>query len=95
MKSYKNIAQLLEEKRRLKSERNELEKKIEVNWRDFKHSLTPKNITNQIIVKTLEKTKELNSPTRLVADSLLLIASRLTNVITQKAENKVSQWLKK
>ncbi len=85
----------MEEKRRLKSERNDLEKKIEVNWRDFKHSLTPKNITNQIIVKTLEKTKELNSPTRLVADSLLLIASRLTNVITQKAENKVSQWLKK
>jgi len=85
----------LEEKRRLKSERNALEKKIEVNWRDFKQSLTPKNITNQIIVKTLEKTKELNSPTRLVADSLLLVASRLTNVIAQKAENKVSQWLKK
>ena len=85
----------MEEKRRLKSERNDLEKKIEVDWRDLKHSLTPKNIANQIIIKTLEKTKELNSPTRLVADSLLLIASRLTNVITQKAENKVSQWLKK
>ena len=95
MKSYKNITQLLEEKKRLKSQRNDLEKKIEENWRGLKHSLTPQNIANQIFVKTLEKTKELNSPTRLVADSLLLVASRLTNVITQKAEKKFSQWLKK
>lgn len=95
MKTFKNIAELKEEKLRLMQERAVLEKKIESDWGAFKHSLRPINIVRQVFAKTLEKNSKIEETKAFVAESLSQIAIKLTKVLTEKVENKIEDWITK
>lgn len=95
MPSFKNIEQLREEKRKLRNSNKNLEHQLNQDWRNFKHSLRPANILNQVINKAIERHKENNATTQLIADSFVNIASKATAVITQKLEQKLDKWLNK
>jgi hypothetical protein len=95
MHSFKNIEQLREEKRRLRNSNKNLEQQVNQDWQDFKHSLRPANIFNQVIKKTIERNKEKNATVKFIADSVVTIATKATTVITQKLEQKLDKWLNK
>lgn len=95
MKSFKNITALKEEKIRLLQERIELEKKIDADWKSFKHSLKPLNIARQIFSKSIENNTKLEETRSFVADSVSQIVVRLTKILTEKVEDKIENWIKK
>ena len=55
---YKNIEVFERDKERLKLECDNLELQIQNKWISLKHSLSPKNIGEQIISKFIEKKKQ-------------------------------------
>ena len=95
MHSFKNIEQLKAEKRRLRNSNKNLEQQLNQDWHDFKHSLRPANIFNQVLNKTIEKHKEKNATVQLIADNFVNLASKATTVLTQKLEQKLDKWLNK
>ena len=95
MKSFKNITALKEEKIRLLQERIELEKRIDSEWKSFKHSLRPTNIAKQIFAKSIEHNSKLEETKSFVVDSVSQIAVRLTKILAEKVENKIENWLTK
>jgi cell division septum initiation protein DivIVA len=95
MPSFKNIEQLKAEKKRLRNSNKNLEQQINQDWHDFKYSLRPVNILNQVVNKTIEKHKEKNATVQLIADNVVNLASKATTVLTQKLEQKLDKWLNK
>lgn len=95
MKTFKNIEELKEEKRRLRRDNKDLETKISKDWDGFKHSLRPANLLNQVISRAIEKHKEKNETAQLISDSVVSIATKATKVLTSKLEQKLDKWLDK
>jgi len=95
LKAFKNLAELKEEKRRLRNENSNLELKINQDWNGFKHSLRPANLLNQAISKAIEKHKEKKETAQLISDSVATIATKATKVLAAKIEQKLDKWLDK
>ncbi len=95
MNTFKNISQLKEEKKRLRSRCVELEKNIDKNWFELKHSLRPANILSQVISKSIERKKENNIAAQVITENLVSIASKLTSAVSQKVEQKIEKWMNK
>jgi hypothetical protein len=95
MNTFKNISQLKEEKKRLRNRCVELEKNIDNNWFELKHSLRPANLLSQFISKTIERKKENNIAAQVITENLVSIASKLTSAVSQKVEQKIEKWMNK
>lgn len=89
----RSMKHLKAEKKRLLQRQAELEKAIRYDWRDVKESLTPKNLTGEVLAKLFEPAKENGEST--LAAGLAQLAAVLTKIAVEKAEEKVQEWMDK
>ncbi len=96
MKKIKNINHLYAEKKRLQKQEEYLEKKISSSWTELKQTLKPVVIVKDALYNILnEKTKENLIDDSILKSSLIYGISLLAKILADKAEEKISSYLKK
>lgn len=96
MKKIKNIKHLYAEKKRLQEQEENLEKKISSNWTELKQTLKPVVIVKDAVNNFLnEKTKENLIDESILKSTFTYGISLLAKKLVDKAEEKLSSYLKK
>lgn len=93
MNKIRSIKSLNAEKKRLEQRRLELEKAIGYDWRDVKQSMRPGNAAGQLCTHLFEK--EQTNTCHSGSNTLSQLASVLTKMGIEKAEEKTVEWLVK
>ncbi|MBX9781702.1 MAG: hypothetical protein K2X48_00275 [Chitinophagaceae bacterium] len=81
------------EKKRIKKRQKELESVIHANWIELKQNLQPKNLAGEIFSKTFSSNNNTHSGS--LADTISEFAAILTKAAVLKAQEKMSDWLRK
>ena len=92
MKKIKNIKQLKAEKKRIKQQQEELEKKMSGNWKELKECLRPANIAKDVIGSILRnKTEKSVDDDDVFKSSFTYGVNLLAKKISDKAREKLSK----
>jgi len=96
MKKIKNIKQLHAEKRRIRQQQEEMEKRIHTSWQDVKEHLKPANIVKDTIGSILNRKTNTNEHDGSLLKTVINYGlSFLAGKLTEKAGEKLSKVFKK
>lgn len=92
MKKINSNKHLNAEKKRLQKRQKELESVIHANWIELKQSLRPKSLAGELFSKTFSSN---NDHSGSLADTISEFAALLTKAAVLKAQEKMSESLRK
>jgi len=96
MKKIKSIRQLHAEKKRIRQQQEETEKKIRSSWQEVKENLRPVNIAKEAIAVILRKKAAVNEHEgSLLKTAVNFGLTLLAGKLTEKAGEKLSKVFKK
>lgn len=90
----RNIKQLNAEKKLLKQRQAELEKAMKYDWKDVKDSLAPARLASDAF-SSIMSDKDKSEEKGFVSRVLTGLAEKFAREMTEKAETRFRDWLKK
>ncbi|GBL35465.1 hypothetical protein EMGBS15_10600 [Filimonas sp.] len=96
MKKIKSISGLQDAKRQILQRQADAEFAIRSNWKELKDDLNPRNMINETLSEAIiDKTESVLSGDSVLKNTLMYGLTLLAKKVTDKAEEKASQFFKK